>query len=499
MIRKFLLLIMIFYSFTTSLVGSDITVQFPNEPGKRATIKTFEDGSSIYISTRDLIRALTAGIFTNVARGKIVIYFGGHKIKVSAQSSFVVIDDRVYQMPTHALFDGEDIYLPMKSFLSILRRHAIPGVYYDKVNKVIIVTLLSFNITHLTIDEKTNGTLLRLRTTRPFDTGALASWIGGNRWFYLTVNGGVVDSSALRQVRPTGVIRDIAVNQMEKSAQIAFQVRSEIEYHELTQNRDPNEIVVTLRTPLRYTAEKIKKLRDSWYIDTVVIDAGHGGKDGGTTGRYGLKEKFVTLDISKRLGRLLEKHTKTKVIYTRDEDVFVPLWKRTKTANKSNGKLFISIHANSNKNRRIKGFETYILRPGKTSDAVDVSTRENAVIKLEEEISRYDHLTEDNFIIASLVQNAFMKESEDLGAMIQEQMHKIIPSPDRGVKQAGFFVLIGASMPNVLVEVGFLSNPQEEKQLRKPGYRQSIAQSIYKGIFRFKDKYERVLDEETGG
>ena len=498
MTRKLLFICSVLTFFAVSLIGQDISVQFSNEPQKQGSIQSFRDGLSIYISSRDFIQVLSAGIFANMERGKIVIFFGGHKIKVSALSSFVVIDDRVYQMSTHTLYDGKDIFLPMRSFLSILNRHAVRGVFYDENRRSIIVELLSVNITDLSIEEKANGTLIRLRTTREFNKEALAAWVARDRWFYLTVSGGVVDSSALRQVQPTGIVRDITINQMEENAQIAFFVRSEIEDHEVNQNRDPNEIVITLRTPLRYTVEKIKKLRDSWYLDTVIIDAGHGGKDGGTTGRYGLKEKFVTLDIAKRIGRLLEKQANARVIYTRDEDVFIPLWKRTKIANENNGKLFISIHANANKNRRIKGFETFILRPGKTADAVEVAERENAVVKLEEEISRYKNLTEDNFIIASLVQSTFMKESEDLGGIIQEQMHKTIPSPDRGLKQAGFFVLIGASMPNVLVEVGFLSNPQEEKQLRKPGYRQSIAQAIYDGIRLFKIKHERVLDEETG-
>ena len=251
-----------------------------------------------------------------------------------------------------------------------------------------------------------------------------------------------------------------------------------------------------MRSPLSSSANIIQKLKNAWYIDTIIIDAGHGGKDPGTTCKYGLREKFVTLDIAKRLGRLIEKNTNAKVVYTRDEDIFVPLWQRTKIANENNGKLFISIHANANKNRRIKGFETFILRPGKTSDAIDVAERENGVIKLEEETSRYDHLTEDSFIIASLMQNAFMKESEDLAATVQSELKKSIPSPDRGVKQAGFFVLVGASMPHAFLEVGFLSNPLEEKQLRKPGYRQSIAQAAFKGVQRFKDKYERVLADE---
>jgi N-acetylmuramoyl-L-alanine amidase len=153
----------------------------------------------------------------------------------------------------------------------------------------------------------------------------------------------------------------------------------------------------------------------------------------------------------------------------------------------------VSIHANANKNRGIKGFETYILSPSKTGEAAAVAERENAAIKLEEEESRY---VEDKFIIASLIQNAIMKESEELANIVQTQLRKSIPSPDRGIKQAGFYVLVGASMPNILVEVGFLSNPQEEKQLRKPGYRQSIAEAIYRGIRNFKDKSDRMLQAE---
>lgn len=478
------------------LNASYVSVYYPNDPARRESVKTFETGNATYISTNDLIRVLNAGIFTNVARSKVVIYFGGHRIKVSAHSSFVVVDDDVYQMPSYTLFDGSDIYLPMRPFIALLHRHAAPGVSYDIDRKTVVVELLTHNIKGIAIDEKANGTVIRLETTRQFEEGSLTGWSARNGWFYLTVSGGIADSVALRKSRLGGIVRGITVDQTGRSVQVAFQLRTEIENFEVYQNNDPQEIVLTLRTPLSYSAEKIKKLRDAWYIDTIVIDAGHGGKDPGATGKYGLREKFVTLDIAKRLGRLIEKNTNAKVIYTRDEDVFIPLWERTKIANETKGKLFISVHANSNSNRRVKGFETFILRPGKTGDAVEVAERENNVIKLEEEVSRYDHLTEDSFIIASLMQNAFMKESEDLAAMVQSELRKSIPSPDRGVKQAGFYVLIGASMPHAYLEVGFLSNPLEEKQLRKPGYRQSIAQAAFNGIRRFKDKYERVLAEE---
>ncbi|MFQ6616467.1 MAG: N-acetylmuramoyl-L-alanine amidase [Fidelibacterota bacterium] len=481
------------------LWGGELPVYFPDQPEKELTIRTVEVGPYIYLSTKGLAQTLSANIFINPERGKMVVYVDGHRVKVSGQSSFVMIDNRVFQMPIHALSDAQDIYLPMRPFFYILRHHLVPGISYDETAGVIRLEMATFNIRDLTIDEKANGTVIHIRTTRRFDDQDLEAWLAQNGWFYLTVVGGVADSLALSRTLPTGMIRTVTADQTGNMAQLAFHLRSQIENHELYQNSDPPEIVLTLRTPLSYSAEKIRRLRDSWYIDTIVLDPGHGGKDSGTVGKYGLSEKFVTLDIGKRLGRLLESNANVEVVYTRTEDVFIPLWQRSKMANESNGKLFISIHANANRNRRIRGFETYILSPGRTADAVDVAERENAVIKLEEEVSRYDHLTEDNFIVASLVQNAFMKESEDLASMIQQELRKRIPSPDRGVKQAGFYVLIGGSMPNVLIEVGFLSNPQEEKQLRKPGYREGIAQSIFEGIRRFKYKYERVLDLEAQG
>ena len=138
---------------------------------------------------------------------------------------------------------------------------------------------------------------------------------------------------------------------------------------------------------------------------------------------------------------------------TRNEDSFVPLWKRTKMANENDGKLLISIHANSaSKSPRARGFETYLLRPGKFDDAVEIVKRENDVIKLEEDAGKYINLNDEGFISASIEQNIYIKESEFFAAEIQKQIDKVSTSPNRGVKQAGFYVLVGASMPNVLIE-----------------------------------------------
>ena len=185
-----------------------------------------------------------------------------------------------------------------------------------------------------------------------------------------------------------------------------------------------------------------------------------------------------------------------KVIYTREEDIFIPLWKRTKVANESNGKVFLSIHLNGSPNKSAYGFETYLLRPGKTEDAIEVASRENEVIKFEDRSdNRYKDLSGENLIMATMAQSIFMRESEELAAMIQEEMAKKIKSKNRGVKQAGFHVLIGASMPNILVEAGYLTNRNEEKNLRNAKYRQAIANCIYKAIVKFRYSREQYLAE----
>ena len=238
-------------------------------------------------------------------------------------------------------------------------------------------------------------------------------------------------------------------------------------------------------------------MKDRWRLDTVVLDAGHGGKDPGTIGRKGTTEKDIVLDITKRVGSFLEKNTHINVVYTREEDVFIPVWKRTKIANESNGKLFVSIHVNSNPNRSVRGFETYLLKPGKTDDAIEVASRENAVIRMEEGKARkkYNAMTGENLIMATMAQSMFMKESEDLAAYIQEELDPLLDSPNRGLKQSGFYVLIGASMPNVLVEAGFISNPNEERKLKSVAYRKKVAKGIYSGIMRFRKSREQVMAE----
>ena len=238
----------------------------------------------------------------------------------------------------------------------------------------------------------------------------------------------------------------------------------------------------TVKTPVDLGSEKEK-----WEFKTIVIDPGHGGKDPGAVGYRGTKEKDIALDVAKRLEKKLSKNMNVKIIMTREEDIFLRLSERTKIANESNGNLFISIHTNAAEDRRASGFETFLIGPNKNEAAVRVAARENAVLELEGKTG--ENLTNEDLIQATIAQSAFASKSEQFASMVQKEIKKRVQSKDRGVKQAGFYVLMGASMPNVLVELGFISNPSEEKKLRSPQYRDQLATAIYRAV----EQYQKTL------
>jgi len=217
-------------------------------------------------------------------------------------------------------------------------------------------------------------------------------------------------------------------------------------------------------------------------IGRIVLDAGHGGHDTGTIGPDGLMEKDLVLDVALRLGRLLETRLGADVIYTRDDDTFIPLETRTAIANQHQADLFISIHANSSSDPSARGVETYFLNFTSNPEALEVATRENAVSQ------------KSIFELQDLVKKITLKdkidESRELATDVQQSLYTGLATRhstlrDRGVKKAPFVVLIGANMPSVLAEISFVSNPTDEAKLETPDYREKIAESLYKGIAKY--------------
>jgi N-acetylmuramoyl-L-alanine amidase len=230
-------------------------------------------------------------------------------------------------------------------------------------------------------------------------------------------------------------------------------------------------------------------LPDQWVLKTVVVDPGHGGKDSGARGLDNLLEKEITLDIARRLARLLDQRGLNAEL-TRSGDRFVSLQERTHFANERQGDLLISIHCNSSRRPESRGVEAYFLKPARTERAIEVAMRENDVVKLENGNAQYQDLTQDNYILLTMATSQYMRDSETWAAQAVRMTATSVGLEARGVDQAGFYVLMGASMPAVLVECGFLTNPDDAKVLASERGRQKIAEALLESVMRVKTNLE---------
>ncbi len=229
-------------------------------------------------------------------------------------------------------------------------------------------------------------------------------------------------------------------------------------------------------------------------LSTIVIDAGHGGKDPGARGKISW-EKDIALSISLELGRILKENIPAlNIIYTRKEDKFLTLYKRSEIANKANADLFISIHADSFSKSSVYGATTYLMGLSKTSANMNVAKRENSVIFLEENYEDiykdFDPNSSESVMLLSLNQKAKIDNSTILANLIQDQFKNRVGIRSRGVKQAPFQVLWNTTMPSVLIETGFMTNPEEEKKLNNKMHRVYIASAIFRAIRDYKNYLE---------
>jgi N-acetylmuramoyl-L-alanine amidase len=280
-----------------------------------------------------------------------------------------------------------------------------------------------------------------------------------------------------------------------------------IESQQNTQQQPDTKLVQNIERKIkqkykrRKVVEKTDVIKSSRKI--IVIDPGHGGVDPGAISSNGLVEKDLTLDISMRIERILKEKYKETVYLTRNNDVYLPLDQRTAIANNKNADVFVSVHVNASSRTSLKGLETFLLSWSDDKEALSVASRENqiSISKMKQEGSDL------GIILSSLAREGKRDESLKLTHLIHSAMLAKVRGnyssvEDLGVRKALFYVLVGASMPSALVEVGYLTNPQEEKRLRSKSYREDIAESIARGIHKYvitlveEPKYARVVSSD---
>ncbi len=513
---------LMFAACTGVLAQENITADSLQMQSSKQTgfVQTVRSSSVLYISIRSIAALVEAELFENAPLKKLEMKLSGVSIKFSANNSFVDITDlvtkhhRVVQLTVPVLCEQENYFVKSDDLIPLLRSagdlalHIVPLAVADSAAAIPMVT-------GYTIEEKKNGTLLRLILSAKVKDVARTQQVA--EWIYVTIPGARCDTLKFDTTFAEGTIRRIKPDQSETSLQLSLQIHGKVSQSEIVQDQLSNDILLTFIHPSveekkeqkidsaairRQRAERahqrvvnsIEKQKKKWKLDVVVIDPGHGGHDPGAIGLIGTREKDITLGIALKLGELIKQEIpELKVVYTRRTDRFIELYRRGQIANENEGKIFVSIHCNSTERKpsSANGFEIYLLRPGKTEDAIHIAEKENDVVKLEKDFEdRYQELTEENFIILTMAQSAYVKQSERFAEMLEETMSAQMEGMRQPVKQAGFYVLVGASMPNVLVESGYLSNVKEERFLRSPAGQKKVAAAIVNALKGYKNEYE---------
>ena len=467
---------------------------------------------TVYFSVNHFAEVLNIDYKYDQQLGKIELNFYDKKMLITSKDPFIITasnDDKkkdIYQLPTSTYSFNDNIYIPLDYTIDILRSAYKKDLIYEKPARLIIKddknapdiipSASASEIYNVEFDEKANGTLVRIKSDKRISAYSSSF---KNDILTISLKNVHADLSKFNDISGEGLVKNLSAKNVGPDTELRFKLSKEFTTSEVISAAGSNDILITLHNKIFVRNGDKEKYKEKWDFDVIVIDPGHGGKDAGAIGVNGVKEKNINLGIALKLGKLIEKNMKdVKVVYTRKTDKFVELYKRGKIANEVNGKLFISLHCNSTprKPTDANGYEVYLLRPGRTKEAIDIAERENSVIKYEDNPQRYEKLTDENFILVSMAHSAYMKYSEKFSDILNKQFSQDLNIDSRGVKQAGFYVLVGAAMPSVLIETGFLSNRRDARFLSSSRGQQKIAESIYLAIKKFKEQYDKSLRTE---
>lgn len=468
----------------------------------------FLELNHVYISLEELSKGLGLRTMVSKSTRKLGVYSNYGSLLFAPDNDFIRVsragnEPRLYQLPLPILSANERLYAP-SNYIGRYLSMIVHGTFsYNEEKEELsfsIADTVSPTIMDIKGQVKANGGIIQIALSKlPKDYEAA---IGQDNSLYLTLLPANADTLELDSLPPSEVYSNILAIQNPNSVQLVFKLKQSFESEQVFIDSSANSVMVALYSQAdvkKIAADEIKKRleeeKKNWKLDVVVIDPGHGGKDPGAIGTRGTMEKNITLAIAIDLKKYLkQKLPKVKVVMTRKDDEFVELDKRGEIANDSSGRLFISIHCNSmpHKPNSANGLEVYFLRPGRTDEAIRIAAQENAAIKYENDYEKkYESYDEDNMILTTMAHSAYVKYSERLAQLIADNVSSFASVSDDGVSQAGFYVLVGASMPAVLIEAGYLSNRSEEKYLRSKSGQNAIARGVANAVVKFKAEYEK--------
>jgi N-acetylmuramoyl-L-alanine amidase len=481
-----LTIIMVVISMTVN--SSEISVKLS---GGIEKINSLREHRISYFSMSQLAEILGESISWDIVGISAVLETEKNRMTFFINSPYINVNDTVKNLIYPVKMIKGSLYLPAGTFLPLLDLARSERIVWDEGRDVIRIDSEWYNITDLAMSPKSNGLLIEIFVSEPVD---YEIYVSEGNWLNVTVPGGRVNLRQLLSRKSGKYLKDMNVFQFEGSAQISLRQKQRIGKYTHRFQPNPGRIQISLldTTIVSVAQRGVDKVGPDERIDKIIIDAGHGGKDYGAIGLRKTQEKKIVLDIAKRLAKLIRKEKLFEVIMTREKDEYVSLEERASIANSSNGDIFISIHANASPKRSARGFQVFFLAPANNDEARAAAQLENAPFLAELDTDLDGQMDNLSFILSDMIQTEFQQESADLASMVDREFRKKLSRKTRarGIDQAGFVVLNQVYMPSILVEAAFVTNRNDENLLKDKHYRQEMAEAVYSGLKRFKDKYE---------
>lgn len=417
---------------------------------------------------------------------------GDNRIVFAQDIPHYSVNGSAMPLPVAPSRAGGDLYLPIPTLAAVFDPFNTKVLRWSESGESLGLFESPFTLLAVSCDAETTTTLIRLTLADSIPVAVTAFFPK----VHIDLNGATVDTLSEMGATVCGIVDSLRAYQLGSSVQIEATIAEPVDSPVVRVDEAGRSVTVVLKALGRGTALPDSLLFGDYddTISTVVIDPGHGGKDPGAIGPSGVQEKELTLAVALRLRDMLKEKTNLKVYLTRDKDEFIPLRQRTKFANDKDADIFVSIHADAiggseKRKKSVRGYKVYFLSHAKNEEDKLVAMRENAVVELEDAPEEKGYLQS---IITEMVGNEYLRESQDLSIMLVETFGKALTQMRKlhtGVGQANFYVLNGAFMPSVLIEMGFISNPSEEKILTDKSFQGQLADAVYSAIVNFKKRY----------
>ncbi len=399
-------------------------------------------------------------------------------VLINFSGSVFTLNSNKYTAPDH-FYRNDTLFVPAGWMAFILTKVIKGYAYWDEKEKLFLFTKDKPTVKKVFLQDMADSVVLSVNYSQNAHLKPSISSTGPSVVQVFLPGGFYWKTNTIRHDK---VIRQVDISHTARGAVFTVALGEGSAGYNLTDRTDGFRLAVYTRRKVEQPKRKRRK------IELIVVDPGHGGKDPGAIGYKNLREKSITLPVALALADSLRKRLGVKVVVTREDDRFITLGDRTRIANRLGADLFISLHCNWSKNKKAQGTETYFLSEARTDWERSVAAFENKAVEYEGRGADKSDMV--GYILSDMVQNEYLKESQDLARFVQESVVKRTGFVNRGVKQAGFYVLRGCYMPAILVEMAFVSNKHDAKALQTKKTQAQIIKGIVDGVAQFKRKYE---------